>query len=124
MKTLRELKDWARKKGIRGFSRMNKETLLNLWQESQPILDKKFKFDAPILIPEKTKIQKTKLPEIVEETTETISDWLNWLESVEDVKVRKRVSPRVEKLKKQIADLWSSDFVVEEMSVLGGKNIL
>ena len=60
MKTLRELKDWERKKGIRGFSRMNKETLLNLWKEPQPILDKTFKFDVPILIPEKIKIQKSK----------------------------------------------------------------
>ena len=37
---------------------MNKETILNLWQESQPILDKEFKFDAPILIPKK----KQKIP--------------------------------------------------------------
>ena len=58
MKTLKELKDWAREKGIRGFSRMNKKTLFNLWQESQPILDKTFQFDAPILIPKKIKIQK------------------------------------------------------------------
>ena len=39
---------------------------------------------------------------------------MNWLESVEDVKVRKRVSPRVEQLKKQIDDLWSSVLIVEE----------
>ena len=62
MKTLRELKAWAREKGVRGFSRMNKATLLNLWKESQPILDKEIHFDAPILIPEKTKIQTTSLP--------------------------------------------------------------
>ena len=58
MKTLKELKDWAREKGIRGFSRMNKETLLNLWNESQPLLDKEIHFDAPILIPEKQKSKK------------------------------------------------------------------
>ena len=57
----------------------------------------------------------------IEETTETISDWLNWLETVEDVEVKRRISPRVEELKKQIADLWSFDFVVEEgKSALNG----
>ena len=36
MKTLKELKEWARKEGIMGFSRMRKPELLDLWQESQP----------------------------------------------------------------------------------------
>ena len=36
MKTLKELKDWARKEGIIGFSRMRKAELLDLWEESQP----------------------------------------------------------------------------------------
>ena len=39
---------------------------------------------------------------------------MNWLETVEDAEVKRRVSPQVEKLKKQISDLWKSDFEVEE----------
>ena len=33
---MKELKDWARKEGIKGFSRMRKAKLLELWEESQP----------------------------------------------------------------------------------------
>ena len=94
MKTLKELKDWVRKERIRGFSRMNKK---NTFQSLE------------------------RISTFIEETTETISDWLNWLETVEDVEVKRRISPRVEELKKQIADLWSFDFVVEEgKSALNG----
>ena len=36
MKNLKELRDWAREKGIVGFSRMSKAELEELWEESQP----------------------------------------------------------------------------------------
>ena len=36
MRTLKELKDWARKEGIVSFTRMSKAELFELWEESQP----------------------------------------------------------------------------------------
>ena len=64
------------------------------------MLDEEFEFDAPILIPEKRKIQKKQIPKVVEENVETFSNWLNWLENVEDEVVRRKVDPKVERLKK------------------------
>ena len=81
---------------------MRKATLFKIWEKTNKnLLDKEFKFDAPILTPEKKKIQEKKIPEIVEKTTETISDWLDWLKTVEDESVKRRISPRAEKLKKK-----------------------
>ena len=45
---------------------------------------------------------------------ETVVDWTNWLENVDDVDIRRRSNPAIERLKKQIAQLWREDFVVEE----------
>ena len=51
---------------------------------------------------------------MIEENTETVSDWANWLESVDDVNIRRRANPAVERLKKQIAELWEQRLIVEE----------
>ena len=72
------------------------------------LLDEEFEFDAPILVPEKRKIQKKQIPQVIEENVETFSDWLNWLENVEDESVRRKVDPKVERLKKQIENLWEN----------------
>ena len=36
MVTLKFLKAWARKEGVKGYSQMRKAELLELWEESQP----------------------------------------------------------------------------------------
>ena len=36
MVTLKFLRNWARENGVIGFSRMRKDELLELWEESQP----------------------------------------------------------------------------------------
>ena len=45
---------------------------------------------------------------------ENVVDWAKWLESVEDAEIRKRSTPAVEKLKKQIAELWGEKLTVEK----------
>ena len=52
---------------------------------------------------------------------ETVVDWANWLESVDDVEIRKKSTPAVEKLKKEIDKLWKQSLVVEKgKSALNG----
>ena len=44
----------------------------------------------------------------------TVVDWANWLESVDDDDTRRKANPAVEKLKKQIAKLWEERLIVEK----------
>ena len=134
----RELKNWACEEGIVGFSRMSKAELIELWEESQPERPRKKgaipqnkaprgknkkdsplnwknkKISAPILVPERKDFPSRKIPSAIKQNVETVVDWTNWLESVDDVDVRRRSNPAVERLKNQIAQLWREDFVVEE----------
>ena len=48
-------------------------------------------------------------------------DWADWLESVKDAEIRKRSTPAVEKLKKQIAELWGEKLSVEKGKSAFGK---
>ena len=41
MKTLKELKAWAKEEGIAGYSQMRNVELLELWEESQPVEPRK-----------------------------------------------------------------------------------
>ena len=50
-----------------------------------------------------------------------VVDWADWLESVEDAEIRKKSTPAVEKLKKQIAELWGEKLVVEKGKSAFGK---
>ena len=68
----------------------------------------------PILIPEKRNFPSSAIPKVIEENTGTVSDWANWLESVDDVNIRRRANPAVERLKKQIAELWEQRLIVEK----------
>ena len=52
---------------------------------------------------------------------ENVVDWAKWLESVEDAEIRKKSTPAVEKLKKQIAELWGEKLVVEKGKSAFGK---
>ena len=45
---------------------------------------------------------------------ENVVDWAKWLESVEDAEIRKKSTPAVEKLKKEIAELWGEKLTVEK----------
>ena len=135
----RELKNWAREEGIVGFSRMSKAELMELWEESQPERPRKHHFfrkkpahenplnwknkkiSAPILIPERRDFLSRRIPSLIKENVETVVDWTNWLENVDDVDVRRRTNPAIERLKKQIAQLWEKEFFVEEReSALNG----
>ena len=79
MVTLKFLKAWAKEEGVIDFSRVSKDELEELWESSQPeeprkynslqpkrkakqktVIDKQFKFNAPILTPEKKKFKNMK----------------------------------------------------------------
>ena len=111
--TVSELRAIAREWGLSGYSRLRKADLVKLLEQYQPrgivnfieggtLLDEKFEFDAPILVPEKRKFPKKQIPKVIEENVENISDWLNWLENVENESVRKKVDPKVERLKNRL----------------------
>ena len=135
-KTVQQLKAIARENGLKGYSRLRKAELIKfLHERAHPaergivnfidcehpqvgggtLLDEEFEFDAPILVPEKRKIQKKQIPQVIEENVETFSDWLNWLENVKDESVRRKVDPKVERLKKQIENLWEN---VEDYEII------
>ena len=58
--------------------------------------------DVPVLIPEKRPFPPRAIPKVIEQNVETAVDWLNWLENVEDEKLKKKVDPAVTKLKKKL----------------------
>ena len=126
MSTLAAWQSFARSTNLKGWSRLKKNELVaflleNLWQGGgrkkaarNPLNWKNKKIRVPILIPEKRNFPSRAIPRVIEENTGTVSDWANWLESVDDVNIRRRANPAVERLKKQIAKLWEQRFIVEE----------
>ena len=90
-------------------------------KKQNPLMKKNKKINAPFLIPEKRKILPRVVPRAIKENIMHVVDWADWLESVEDEEIRKRSTPAVEKLKKQIAELWEEKLVVEKGKSAFGK---
>ena len=84
-------------------------------------MKKNKKINVPFLIPEKRKILPRVVPRAIKENVNNVVDWADWLESVEDAEIRKKSTPAVEKLKKQIAELWGEKLVVEKGKSAFGK---
>ena len=132
MSTLAEWQSFARSTNLRGWSRMKKDDLVNflienLWKEgsgkpkmktTHPLMKKNKKINVPFLIPERRLFPSRDFPRVVpraiKENVNNVVDWAGWLESVKDAEIRKRSTPAVEKLKKQIADLWGEKLTVEK----------
>ena len=128
MSTLALWQSFARSTNLRGWSRLKKNELEqflleNLWQGGgpkkaarwkNPLNWKNKKIQVPILIPEKRNFPSRAIPKVIKENTETVSDWVNWLESVDDADIQRRANPAVERLKKQIAELWEQRLIVEK----------
>ena len=135
MTTLSELQSFARSTGLKGWSRLKKDELIdflmeNFWKQGSgkpkmkkqnPLMKKNKKINAPFLIPEKRKILPRVVPRAIKENIMHVVDWADWLESVEDEEIRKRSTPAVEKLKKQIAELREEKLVVEKGKSAFGK---
>ena len=132
MTTLAEWQSFARSTGLKGWSRLKKDELKdflmeNLWKEGSgkpkmkatqkrrnPLIKKNKKINVPFLIPERRKILPRVVPRAIKENVNNVVDWAKWLESVEDAEIRKKSTPAVEKLKKQIAELWGEKLTVEK----------
>ena len=146
MSTLAEWQSFARSTGLKGWSRLKKDDLKdflieNLWKEGSgkpkmnkaarlriqsqksgnPLMKKNKKINAPFLIPERRKILPRVVPRAIKENIMHVVDWVGWLESVEDDEIREKSTPAVEKLKKQIAELWGEKLVVEKGKSAFGK---
>ena len=152
MTKLHEWQAFARASGLRGWSRLKKDDLViflieNLWRgggrwdeprmnkaarlrirkhhKKNPLDEKNPAINVPILIPEKRPFPSKAIPKVIEQNVETVFDWLNWLENVEDESLKKKIDPAVEKLKKEIDELWKvkpwKKLIVEKgKSALGG----
>ena len=146
MSTLAEWQSFARSTGLKGWSRLKKNELVdflvqNLWfggglddpkmnkaarlrirkYQKNP-LDKKIPaIKVPILNPEQISVAPKAIPKKIGENVENVVDWAKWLESVEDVEIREKSTPAVEKLKKQIAELWGEKLTVEKGKSAFGK---
>ena len=83
-------------------------------KRQNPLMTKNKKINVPFLIPERRIIPPRAIPKGIEQNVDNVVDWANWLESVDDVDVRRRSNPAVEKLKKQIAELWKKRLIVEK----------
>ena len=140
MSTLAKWQSFARSNGLKGWSRLKKYELVdflvqNLWSggggldepkmnkaaklrirkyQKNPLVKKNPAIKVPILNPGKRSVFQKAIPKKIEENVENVVDWAKWLESVEDAEIRKRSTPAVEKLKKQIAELWGEKLVVEK----------
>ena len=129
MATLSKLQSFARLTGLQGWSRLKKDDLKdflveNLWKEGSgkpkmrkkrnPLMKKNKKINVPFLIPERRKILSRVVPRAIKENINNVVDWTKWLESVEDAEIRKKSTPAVEKLKKEIAELWGEKLTVEK----------
>ena len=140
MTKLHEWQAFARASGLRGWSRLKKDDLVrflieNLWwgggldnprmnkaarlrirkhHKKNPLDEKNPAIDVPVLVPEKRLVSPKAIPKVVEKNVETVVDWLNWLENIEDESLKKEVDPAVEKLKQEIGELWEKQLVVEE----------
>ena len=108
-KTVQQLRKIASEMGLKGYSRLKKADLIEFIEEAVELqkrneggslLDEDFEFDAPVLVPEKRKFPKKEIPQVIEKNVETFSDWLNWLENVKDESVKKKINPKVERLRK------------------------
>ena len=134
MSTLAEWQSFARSTGLKGWSRLKRNELVdflmqNLWfgggldgpkinkaarlrirkYQKNP-LDKKIPaIKVPVLIPAKRSVFPKAIPKKIGENVENVVDWAKWLESVEDAEIREKSTPAVEKLKKQIAELWGKN---------------
>ena len=140
MSTLAKWQSFARSNGLKGWSRLKKYELVdflvqNLWSggggldepkmnkaarlrirkyKKNPLVKKNPAIKVPILNPGKRSVFQKAIPKKIEENVENVVDWAKWLESVEDAEIRKRSTPAVEKLKKQIAELWGEKLTVEK----------
>ena len=102
----------------------------NLWKEGSgkpkmkkrnPLMKKNKKINVPFLIPERRLFPSRDFPRAIRENVNNVVDWAGWLESVKDAEIRKRSTPAVEKLKKQIAELWGEKLTVEKGKSAFGK---
>ena len=106
----------------------------NLWKEGSgkpkmkatrkkqnPLMKKNKKINVPFLIPERRLFPSRDFPRAIRENINNVVDWADWLESVRDGEIRKRSTPAVEKLKKQIAELWGKKLTVEKGKSAFGK---
>ena len=133
MATLSELQSFARSTGLKGWSRLKKDELIdflmeNFWKQGSgkpkmrkkqnPLMKKNKKINVPFLIPEKRKILPRVVPRAIKENIMHVVDWADWLESVEDAEIRKKSTPAVEKLKKQIAELWEKNLLWKKANPL------
>ena len=140
MTKLHEWQAFARASGLRGWSRLKKDDLVrflieNLWwgggldeprmnkaarlrirkhRKKNPLDEKNPAIDVPVLVPTKRLVSPKAIPKVVEQNVETVVDWLNWFENMEDENLKKEVDPAVTKLKKEIDELWKKQLVVEE----------
>ena len=143
MSTLAEWQSFARSTNLKGWSQLKKDELKdflmeNLWKEGSgkpkmkttrkkrnPLMKKNKKINVPFLIPEKRLFPFRDFPRVVpraiRENVNNVVDWADWLESVKDAEIRKRSTPEVEKLKKQIAELWGEKLTVEKGKSAFGK---
>ena len=146
MSTLAEWQSFARSTGLKGWSRLKKNELVdflmqNLWfggglddpkmnkaarlrirkYQKNPLDKKVPAIKVPILIPGEKSVAPKAIPKKIGENVENVVDWADWLESVKDAEIRKRSTPEVEKLKKQIAELWGEKLTVEKGKSAFGK---
>ena len=146
MSTLAEWQSFARSTGLKGWSRLKKNELVdflmqNLWfggglddpkmnkaarlrirkYQKNPLDKKVPAIKVPILIPGEKSVAPKAIPKKIGENVENVVDWAKWLESVEDAEIRKKSTPAVEKLKKQIAELWGKKLTVEKGKSAFGK---
>ena len=111
---LKELKDWARKEKIKGFSKMKKTDLEKNWEERQPGTSSTTKILALDSFPTKF------VPNVVETSVDKAMNWAERLKIVKD-KLKEKTRQRLLKLNAKIGELLKKpEFEIEKKPGLGG----
>ena len=128
--SLSDLKNLAKERNLRGYSKLRKAELIRFLETTRPIpfpssrrpsprpipaprstrsiLDERIpEINVPVLKPDVVTSQKPE--KVVEESITTVNDWLDWLTKPK-IKIKK--NPEVEKLKQKINKLFEERFEI------------
>ncbi|KAL4236149.1 hypothetical protein ACF0H5_004535 [Mactra antiquata] len=122
--SIKELRNKAKQKGLRGYSQLKKEELEKLLDEhskmeaqikrflnyQQSILDR----PNPDIGVEPLKPTKTTVQKIKDTVKDTVIDWSSWLAEKKTVPVIKKVSENLQKLKDKVAKLFQTQFELKQ----------
>ena len=128
MPTVKDLKNLAKERGLRGFHNLKKAELLRLLEVPIPAPRTKRRdfserpipaprnimnirnpsINIPILQPDIAVVKENQAPTFIEKTVETFSGWMNWLAESGKKYIVKPISSSLKNLKEKINKIFEN----------------